>query len=157
MASVHAWQLLAAVKSSLRAVPKDASAFLLNTPASPAVITTLTRRADFVAAAQSGSKFVKPSLIVQMRKRAQDERSFSPIRIGFTATKTLGGAVVRNRVKRRLRSACGKLMPELGVTGCDYVFIGRQAAYKGTFDDLIRDMKHALKRLADMVMEPTPE
>jgi RNase P protein component len=39
----------------------------------------------------------------------------------------------------------------MGQTGCDYVFIGREATYKGTFDDLIRDMKHALRRLTEIM------
>jgi ribonuclease P protein component len=115
-------------------------------------ITVLTRRADFVSAAGSGLKFIKPSVIVQSQKR-QNPHSEISIRIGFTATKKLGNAVVRNRVKRRLRAAAAKLVPELGVSGCDYVFIGREQAYKGSFDDLIRDMKHALKRLSDMIRE----
>lgn len=116
-------------------------------------VTTLKRRADFIAAAASGFKFVKPSLIVQARMRAPNEPSLSIIRVGFTATKKLGGAVVRNRVKRRLRAAVSQNMAELGLAGCDYVFIGREATYKGTFDDLIRDMKHALKRLAHQLTE----
>ncbi len=111
----------------------------------------LTRRADFLLAAQSGFKFVKPSVVVQARPRASQEPSNHPIRAGFTATKALGNAVVRNRVKRRLRAAARQLAPRYGLAGADYVFIGREQAYKGTFDDLIRDMKHALKRLADQM------
>ena len=109
----------------------------------------LKRRADFLAAAKSGIKFVKPSVVVQSRKRDADETTTSAIRLGFTATKKLGNAVVRNRVKRRMRAAAFPLVTELGVEGCDYVFIGREPAYQSTFDNLIRDMKHALKRLAD--------
>lgn len=112
-------------------------------------IVVLARRPDFLAAAASGSKFVKDSLIVQRRIRTQGERLPGVARIGFTATKKLGNAVVRNRVKRRLRAAAYALVPELGVAGYDYVFIGRTRAHKGVFADLIRDMKHALKRLAD--------
>ena len=119
----------------------------------PPTLVRLTRRADFLAAAKSGFKFVKPSIVVQARKRASDEIPPSAIRIGFTATKMLGNAVVRGRVKRRLRAAAAQVVAQLGVQGCDYVFIGRERAYKGTFDDLIRDMKHALKRLADQMTE----
>jgi ribonuclease P protein component len=115
------------------------------------VLTTLRRRADFLAAAQSGCKCAKHSVIVQARRRAENELSPSPIRIGFTATRKLGGAVIRNRAKRRLRAAAAQIVPELGAPGCDYVFIGREATIKGAFDDLIRDMKHALKRLADQM------
>jgi len=117
-----------------------------------APITVLKKRADFLAAAASGFKYVKPSLVVQSRVRRQDELSVSAVRVGFTATKTLGNAVVRSRVKRRLRAAVQQLEVEL-MPGCDYVFIGRQSCLKGTFDDLIHDMKHALKRLAHQMAE----
>jgi len=117
----------------------------------PKSYQTLKRRADFLAAARSGFKFVKPSLIVQARKRAPEEITAFPIRLGFTATRKLGNAVVRNRVKRRMRAAAAELAPEWGRPGCDYVFIGREASFKGPFADLIRDMKHALKRLSEMM------
>jgi RNase P protein component len=56
-----------------------------------------------------------------------------------------------------MRAAAARLLPQLGMKGHDYVFIGRTQASKGSFDDLIRDMKHALKRLADPVITaPTP-
>jgi ribonuclease P protein component len=112
-------------------------------------VTTLKRRADFVAAAKSGFKFVRPTVVVQARARGQEEPSASPIRAGFTATKTLGGAVVRNRVKRRLRAAALQTIATDGREGCDYVFIGRDATRACAFDALIRDMKHALKRLSE--------
>jgi ribonuclease P protein component len=114
-------------------------------------ITTLKRRKDFLAAAQSGFKYVKPTVIVQARRRNPDEPSASTIRTGFTATKKLGGAVVRNRAKRRLRAAASQTVPKLGLPGCDYVFIGRADLCKGSFDNLIRDMKHALKRLSEIM------
>ncbi len=90
-------------------------------------------------------------MIVQARKRGQQELALSSIRIGFTATKKLGNAVIRNRAKRRLRAAASSLLAKLGVEGCDYVVVAREPAVTGTFDDLIRDMKHALKRLADQL------
>ncbi len=114
------------------------------------VIRVLRRRADFVAAAKSGVRYVKPSVVIQCRKCQVQENEPAVIRVGFTATKTVGNAVIRNRVKRRLRAAIAQLMPVLGVPGYDYVCIGREQTYKGTFSDLIRDMKHALKRLAEI-------
>ena len=122
-----------------------------NSSITTANITVLKRRAEFLLAAKSGFKFIKPAMVVQARLRGNDETSPSSIRIGFTATRKLGNAVVRNRAKRRLRSAAAKIAPELGLAGCDYVFIGREATCRGTFDDLIRDMKHALKRLSEMM------
>lgn len=91
-------------------------------------------------------------MIVQCRQRAPE--TGDSMRAGFTATRKLGGAVVRNRVKRRMRAAAFSLLPELGKPGHDYIFIGRTAAQTGAYDDLIRDMKHALKRLADPQESP---
>lgn len=70
------------------------------------------------------------------------------IRAGFTATKRLGGAVVRNRAKRRLREAARALLPLHGQPGCDYVFIARQGAGTRAWDRLLDDMKRALISLA---------
>lgn len=107
-------------------------------------IATIKKRADFLLAAQSGFKFVKPMVIVQLRKHGDTEA----IRVGFTATKKLGNAVVRNRVKRRMRAAAAKLVPELGLPGCDYVFIGREKLCTSKFSELINEMKYCLQRLA---------
>ncbi len=119
-------------------------------------IPTIKHRADFVAAAACNRKFVKPSVVIQCRERPLDAPFIHPeaIRAGFTATRKLGGAVIRNRVKRRLRAAAAELLPILGVKGRDYVFIGRPQALLVSFDDLIRDIKHALKRLADPMITP---
>lgn len=114
------------------------------------IVARLTRRPEFLAVAASQIKSIKPHVIVQFLRRPQN--SFVPaeqVRAGFTATGKLGGAVIRNRVKRRLRAAAQQLLPEYGLAGCDYVFIGRSQTHTGSFDDLIRDMKHALKRLAE--------
>ncbi len=93
-------------------------------------------------------KCVKPSVILLCAPRPQESYiAIDAIRAGFTATRKLGNAVVRNRIKRRMREAARMLLPEFGMAGHDYVFIGRPQAAKGTFDDLILDVKHALKRL----------
>jgi ribonuclease P protein component len=70
------------------------------------------------------------------------------IRIGFTATRRIGGAVVRNRARRRLREAARLLAPEFARPGCDYVFIARQGTVSRPWARLLDDMKGALIRLA---------
>ncbi len=67
---------------------------------------------------------------------------------GFTATRKIGNAVVRNRAKRRLREAARLLLPELGRPGHDYVFIARQGAAQRPWPRLLDDVKSALIRLA---------
>ena len=67
----------------------------------PKVIERIQKRSDFLAAARASS-YAKGAVVMQARDRADD----SPvIRIGFTATRKVGGSVVRNRAKRRMRAA----------------------------------------------------
>ncbi|OYW82885.1 MAG: ribonuclease P protein component [Asticcacaulis sp. 32-58-5] len=119
------------------------------------MIKRLTDRADFLAAAK-GPYRAQGCVVVQMRAR---EDGSDDIRVGFTATKKVGGAVVRNRAKRRLRAAAQQLIPELGVAGHDYVLIARadtpvkDAAPKpGTcsrdWQGLLDDIRRALIRLS---------
>jgi ribonuclease P protein component len=81
----------------------------------------------------------------QARDRLDGEDT---VRIGFTATRRIGGAVVRNRAKRRLREAAGILAPLHARTGCDYVFIARGGTANRPWARLLDDMKTALIRLA---------
>jgi ribonuclease P protein component len=70
------------------------------------------------------------------------------IRVGFTATKRIGGAVLRNRAKRRLREAARQLVPLFGVAGCDYVLIARGGTATRSWSLLLDDLKSALISLA---------
>ena len=68
-------------------------------------------------------------------------------RFGFTVTKKIGTAVVRNRVRRRLRALTAALDPSLVRPGFDYVLIARSAAIRRTFPDLKADLAQALLRV----------
>jgi ribonuclease P protein component len=70
------------------------------------------------------------------------------VRVGFTATRKIGGAVVRNRAKRRLREVARALLPNLALAGCDYVFIARSGAPDRPFPLLLEDAGRALAQLA---------
>ena len=80
-----------------------------------------------------------------MRDRADGDPT---IRVGFTATRRIGGAVVRNRAKRRLREAARAMLPQHGRPGCDYVLIARSGATTRPWARLLDDVKTALIRLA---------
>jgi ribonuclease P protein component len=102
----------------------------------------LKRRQDFVAAARAHYA-ATPGMVVQMRARGDE----GPPRVGFTATKRLGNAVVRNRVKRRLRAVASSRLENLARPGHDYVLIGRDTSADRPFAELERDLDSALKRL----------
>src|SRR4029077_832633 len=86
-------------------------------------IERLRKRPDFLACAQ-GPACARGAVLVQARPR--DDAPL--LRAGLPATKRIGGAVERNRAKRRLREAARLLLPALGSPGFDYVFIARGRA-----------------------------
>ena len=70
-----------------------------------------------------------------------------PFRVGFTATKRVGGAIARNRAKRRLREAVARVMPGNAKLGYDYVVIARAGTLHRKFGDLLQDLETALARV----------
>ena len=82
----------------------------------------LTKRAQFLQV-RAGVRAARPNLLVEARRRAEA----GPMGVGFTASKKVGGAVIRNRAKRRLREAARQLLPRHGLAGVDYVLVARQS------------------------------
>ena len=106
-------------------------------------IARIQKRVDFLACAQ-GPHCARGAVLVQAR--ARDDSPL--VRAGFTATKRIGGAVQRNRAKRRLREAVRQILPELAHPGFDYVFIARGGVTTRPWPRLLDDVKSALLRLA---------
>ena len=69
------------------------------------------------------------------------------IRVGFTASRKVGNAVIRNRAKRRMRAAAASVLPALGRPGTDYVLIARAGTVDRPFAELIADLEAALRRV----------
>ena len=107
------------------------------------VLETLVKRADFIAASKA-EKFVGNSIIVQARYNASEN-----IRVGYTASKKVGNAVVRNRAKRRMRAAAMETLAQYGTAGADYVLIGRaKTTCTVKFEDLKFELIRAIKKLS---------
>jgi len=78
----------------------------------------------------------------------QDRKDDDPqMRVGFTVTKKIGGAVVRNRMKRRFRALAREIVPAKGFAGADHVMIGRSTGIERDFDLLRTELATALDRL----------
>ena len=107
------------------------------------VLETLVKRADFIAASKA-EKFVGNSIIVQAKYNASEN-----IRVGYTASKKVGNAVVRNRAKRRMRAAAMETLAQYGTAGADYVLIGRaKTTCTVKFQDLKIELIRAIKKLS---------
>ena len=113
----------------------------------------LKKRRQFLQVAASQRKWVTPGFVVQLNVRAAvragswDDQVLGSPRVGFTVTKRVGNAVVRNRVRRRLRAAAAEVVPSYASAGNDYVLIGRKQALERPFQSLTSDLKWALRKL----------
>ena len=103
----------------------------------------LRRRAEFLRAASKGRKTSSHALVLQCLPRGDD----APARLGFTVTKKVGNAVVRNRTRRRLREAARLVLAETPVAGVDLVLIGRDATRARPFTQLMDDFRRALGKV----------
>jgi ribonuclease P protein component len=69
-------------------------------------------------------------------------------------TKKIGGAVVRNRMKRRFRALAREVLPSSGITGADHVLIGRAGGVERNYAALEAELRRALKKLRSSGMRP---
>ena len=105
-------------------------------------LAVLRKRADFLAA-NSGKRAATPGFVLLVRDRGdQDPRK----RVGFTVTKKIGGAVVRNRMKRRFRALAREVIAIQGIAGADHVMIGRSSGIERDFSLLRQDLTKALEK-----------
>jgi ribonuclease P protein component len=102
----------------------------------------LKKRAEFLRAASAGKKAAIGGVVLQALPRAD----MLPARLGFTVTKKVGNAVVRNRTRRRLKEAARLLLADRDLTGVDLVLIGRDSTRKRNFIVLQGDIRRALER-----------
>lgn len=102
----------------------------------------LKRRAEFLRVAAKGRKAAVHGLVLQALHRMDD----AGLRIGFTVTKKVGNAVIRNRTRRRLKEAARLLLRERDVKGYDIVLIGRDTTRGRPFQTLQDDLSRAMEK-----------
>ena len=109
-------------------------------------LTRLKTRGDFLRVAAGRVRAARPGLILQAAPQPND--GHGALRVGFTASRRVGNAVVRNRAKRRLRAAAASVLPQHGKAGTDYVLIARAGTGERPFAELLTDLEGALRQLA---------
>ena len=103
----------------------------------------MVRRADFLAA-NRGRRAPMPGFVLLVRERGDGDPA---MRYGITVTKKIGGAVIRNRMKRRFRVLARELLPTLGIAGADHVLIGREGGIERDFALLRGELEKALGKI----------
>ena len=108
------------------------------------MINKIRLRKDFINIQNNGNKNVCSSFIIQSYKNNSHNQ---PSRFGFTASKKVGCAVVRNKAKRRMRELVYSLKDRFKEFGYDYVLIARKNIVDKKFEDLKKDLNNTLKKM----------
>jgi ribonuclease P protein component len=107
----------------------------------------LRKRSDYLKVGKTGERYVTPAFVIQISRRA-DEGSY---RYGLTASRKVGGAVERNRAKRRLRVLIKQFLDPIGHFGVDYVLIARTEILKRSFASMGQELEKALNKLHEKI------
>ena len=114
-------------------------------------IFTIKKRKEFLRVAGKGQKVVTSSLVLQAAQNLclEENKRF----VGYTTTKKIGKAHIRNRARRRLRAAVREIFPQSAQMNNTYVLIGRYNTADCPYKDLCQDLKWGLKKLAKLSLK----
>jgi ribonuclease P protein component len=105
-------------------------------------LITISKRADFLAA-NAARRIASPGFVLLVR----DRKDASPAaRLGITVTKKIGGAVVRNRMKRRFRALAQAIIAPVAKPGYDHILIGRAGGVERDYQVLSVDLARAIAK-----------
>lgn len=112
-------------------------------------LVTLKSRSEFLRV-RGGARFQCAAFVLEAKQRPDAGRDTpgpakAAPRFGFTVTKRLGGAVTRNRIRRRLKAAVVLTAAAGALDGTDYVVIARAAAFDMAFGDLVEHFRKAFE------------
>lgn len=118
----------------------------------PTGVERLKKRAEFLRVASVRRKWAAPGMVLQAARDSSSSEA-ELVRVGFTVTKKVGNAVIRNRAKRRLRAVAAEVIPVHARAGWDFVLIGRQGTLTRDYPDLKSDLLTALAKVGAKVQE----
>lgn len=108
----------------------------------PARLHRVTRGDDYRSIVRGGRRVGGAFCVTHAVSRTREH----PARFGFIISKAVGNAVVRNLVRRRLKSIVDRRI-QAGFTGFDVVFRALPASATARFAELEREIDRALDRL----------
>jgi ribonuclease P protein component len=117
-------------------------------------LVRLKTRADFLRVAAGRRRAVRPGLVLQAAPHPLGTTGAEAVRVGFTASRKVGNAVVRNRAKRRLRAAAAAVLGRAGRPGTDYVLIARGGTGGRPYAELVGDLATALRQIDRQMGRP---
>ena len=112
------------------------------------MINKIKSRKDFVKIQKNGPKVISAGVILQHLNNSNQD---NPSRFGFTASKKVGGAVQRNKAKRRMRSLVFDVIKKFETKGWDYVLIARKETAHRKYQKLKNDLIWAIKNLKSKI------
>lgn len=111
-------------------------------------LQTLKHRKDFVLSNKFAKKIYSKNFIIQ--KYTNSDSIDLNLKFGFTATKKIGNAVVRNRAKRRMRALVSRFVKEdinFFDNKSSYVLVAKSSLNKALFINLYSEMQQCLNKL----------
>jgi ribonuclease P protein component len=117
-------------------------------------LPTLKKRSEFQRV-RGGGRYACAAFVMEGKPRPSGDPAAPPAitttynhaRFGFTITKKIGNAVVRNRIRRRLRAALTSLAPANADQNTDYVLIARLPSYTQPYSELIASLQSAFRQV----------
>ena len=108
-------------------------------------VLIIKKRKDFIRVATKGVKMVTSSIILQAALSLSENET--PSKVGYTTTKKIGKAHIRNRARRRLRAVVRETFGEHAFPNVEYVLIGRFNTADCPYEKLKGDLRYGLKKI----------